>query len=157
MLEVKLNKEMLQQLIDLISKVKPDSELYAVEYTRQIKFITETLGLNDKSQAEIDIIKKKLENLNTSDKLGSRLINKLMRASRPLKLQKNEKQLIAKALRDVKIDYSMLCKYSSITNANAPNKFFGYPKLKAAIDTKISAIKQTFDALTRADIDTIIT
>ena len=157
MLEVKLTDPILQQLISSLGKVQPDIILYEDEFKRRIKYIKDKFGsTNPVAAEEIQALEEKLSRLNVSDKVGDKLLKKLNSPVRPIKLQKNERFLIARAIRNLDVDYSVITKYSSITKTTDPNKFYGYPRLKKAADNRIREVKENLNKLTRSDIDVVI-
>lgn len=90
-------------------------------------------------------------------KVCTALSGKLESGKRPLKLQKNERALLAKVVGDVTPDLTgMFAGDSSIKDVGNPDRFYGFPSLGRAMKSKITEANNVFKNLTRSDVNVSI-
>ncbi len=95
----------------------------------------------------------RLENVLVTTRLCERLIDKLTHAKRPLKLQKNERKVLANVVDNLNLDFSVICPYSSIDNISHPDRFFGFPNLEKKVKARVAEVTEAIKNLTRSDVN----
>lgn len=155
--EVTLNPDTLKGIMANLSTFAKSKENELKLYESKINSATKDKYPDNDDRAQVKKLwEVRLENALTSIKLCDKLLSKFKSDERPIKLQKNERKILANVIDVLNFNYSMICPHSNISNINHPDRFYMFPNLEKAVKKKIAEFTFNIKNLTRSDVNVYV-